>query len=216
MASRAGSSGPWAASGRLVAGLRLVSLTVRRSRGGGELQAAPGAGPDVPLARIRCSLRAWAFIPETGPMQVQGQRSDCGRLPGPARLECQSPPMPATALSKQVWGMGLCPPAKPFGMGGSTFALQRHPREAVPRAGTGQAAQISHLVAQMDPHLPSTSAVTTASAPTRQTLSPPQYQPLPGHHATQPIHPSAARLGLPRTGTDEMRSSPSVPAVPSL
>lgn len=60
MASGPRSSGPWA-----VTELRLVSLTVRRSRDVGGLWAAPEARAGVPLARLRCSLRAWAFIPET-------------------------------------------------------------------------------------------------------------------------------------------------------
>lgn len=58
MASEPGS---WVA-----AGLRLVSLAERRSRGSGGLWAPSKARAGVPLARLRCSLRAWAFIPEMG------------------------------------------------------------------------------------------------------------------------------------------------------
>lgn len=62
------SSGPG-----VVAELRLLSLTVRRSRGVGGLWAPSEARAGVPLARLRCSLRAWAFIPETE--AVQGKQS---------------------------------------------------------------------------------------------------------------------------------------------
>lgn len=65
MLSEVDSSGLWTASGSMVAGLRLVSLTERRSRVGGELWAASEVRAGVPLARTRCSLRAWAFIPGT-------------------------------------------------------------------------------------------------------------------------------------------------------
>ena len=70
MASWAGSSGPRAAAGGAAAELRLVSLPVRRSRAGGGLWAPPAAGAGVPLARLRCSLRAWALIPEKQPCGV--------------------------------------------------------------------------------------------------------------------------------------------------
>ena len=75
MVSGRGSSGFWAASGSVGAGLRLVSLTVRRSLVGGELWAASEVRAGVPLARMRCSLRAWAFIPGTEAVKESGQRS---------------------------------------------------------------------------------------------------------------------------------------------
>lgn len=65
MVSGVGSSGLWAASGGMGPGLRLVSLTVRRSWVGGECWVASEVRAGVPLARMRCSLRAWAFIPGT-------------------------------------------------------------------------------------------------------------------------------------------------------
>lgn len=74
MASWAGSSGPRAAAGGAAAELRLVSLTVRRSRAGGGLRVPPAAGAGVPLARLRCSLRAWALIPEKQPCGVSRAR----------------------------------------------------------------------------------------------------------------------------------------------
>lgn len=75
MLSGRGSSGLWAASGSVGVGLRLVSLTVRRSPVGGELWAVSEVRAGVPLARIRCSLRAWAFIPGTERVKKSGQRS---------------------------------------------------------------------------------------------------------------------------------------------
>lgn len=76
--SRPGSSGS-----RVEAELRLVSLTVRHSRGGGGgLRAPPAARAGVPLARLRCSLRAWAFIPEKQPCEVsRAQAQASGATP---------------------------------------------------------------------------------------------------------------------------------------
>lgn len=69
--------------GSWAAGLRLVSLAERRSRGAGGLRAPPKARAGVPLARLRCSLRAWAFIPETEATRVNS-RSPWRPGPDPA------------------------------------------------------------------------------------------------------------------------------------
>lgn len=97
MASWAGSSGPRAAAGGAAAELRLVSLTVRRSRAGGGLREPPAAGAGVPLARLRCSLRAWALIPEKQPGGVSRAR----------------PPVPGSGHRSG----SCCSPLRPAGLG---------------------------------------------------------------------------------------------------
>lgn len=105
MASWPGSSGPWAA-----AGLRLVSLTARRSRAGGGLRAAPEARAGVPLARLRCSLRAWALIP--GTEAERGKRSEPPA--GPSGPRAREPPLTLGAgLRACVGAAGPCPLTTP-------------------------------------------------------------------------------------------------------
>lgn len=85
--------GSWVA-----AGLRLVSLAERRSRGSGRLRAPSKARAGVPLARLRCSLRAWAFIPEMGGAQ--------GKQPEPVEANLQGPSAPREAPLTPAQGRG--------------------------------------------------------------------------------------------------------------
>lgn len=90
--------------GSWAAGLRLVSLAERRSRDAGGLRAPPEARAGVPLARLRCSLRAWAFIPETEATQGE-QPQPMEARPHALPTPTQEPPLlTARAACQPVWG----------------------------------------------------------------------------------------------------------------